>query len=297
MNHYEILEVSQNASPEVLKAAYKSLIQRFHPDRNPGDQAAAERSRSVVEAYQILSDPAKRVAYDIELKRQLENQGKLRDRMHVLAVASASETKRDSHWISWSVIALIAASLWFVWPASKKEPQVDSAPKKDGSLQAGHLPKTTPLGGSSLAARTVPNYIENLKVSLNAAVQTTGAASTDSAPALSISSISVVVGDFDSDQFVVFLENNRNYIGRKLAEKLAGADYEMLVKNDGDRYLKTFILDSIGEITNTNRREKYSLLGTETAAHYGAVNVVLPDSFTVTVQKSSDVMVRRSTSE
>lgn len=40
---YDTLEVSHSASQEVIRAAYRLLIQRYHPDRNPADQAAADR--------------------------------------------------------------------------------------------------------------------------------------------------------------------------------------------------------------------------------------------------------------
>ena len=72
MTHYDTLEVSPSASPEVIKAAYRSLVQRFHPDRNPGDVMAARRTQSVTEAFRVLSDPLGRAAYDVELAQQQE---------------------------------------------------------------------------------------------------------------------------------------------------------------------------------------------------------------------------------
>ena len=68
MNYYEILEVSPAASPEVIRAAYKSLMQRYHPDRNPDDASAAVRATRVVQAYEVLSDAERRAAYDRELQ-------------------------------------------------------------------------------------------------------------------------------------------------------------------------------------------------------------------------------------
>ncbi|HLO92744.1 MAG TPA: DnaJ domain-containing protein, partial [Burkholderiaceae bacterium] len=64
MSHYETLEVHERASPEVVRAAYRSLIQRFHPDRRPDDPAAAARAAALTEAYEVLSDPARRADYD-----------------------------------------------------------------------------------------------------------------------------------------------------------------------------------------------------------------------------------------
>ena len=68
MNYYEILEVSQNASKEVIKAAYKSLIQRYHPDKNPDNVQIAERASLVVQAFEVLSNVDKRAVYDLQLK-------------------------------------------------------------------------------------------------------------------------------------------------------------------------------------------------------------------------------------
>ncbi|MBB2484465.1 DnaJ domain-containing protein, partial [Mitsuaria sp. WAJ17] len=70
MNHYDTLEVSARASPEVLRAAYRSLIQRFHPDRRPDDPEAAARAAAITEAYDVLSDPVRRAAYDEWLQTQ-----------------------------------------------------------------------------------------------------------------------------------------------------------------------------------------------------------------------------------
>jgi curved DNA-binding protein CbpA len=63
-DYYEILQVSPNADPEVIQAAYRRLAEKWHPDRNPGDRAAPEKMRRLNEAYEILSNQEKRRAYD-----------------------------------------------------------------------------------------------------------------------------------------------------------------------------------------------------------------------------------------
>lgn len=71
MNYYEELEVSRNASQEVIRAAYKSLIQRFHPDKNGGK--THERLPKIIAAYKVLSDPAAKDIYDEKLFGEKEN--------------------------------------------------------------------------------------------------------------------------------------------------------------------------------------------------------------------------------
>jgi len=66
-DYYEILQVSPNADIEVIQAAYKRLAFKNHPDRNL-DPAADQRMRLLNEAYEKLSDPAKRQAYDYARK-------------------------------------------------------------------------------------------------------------------------------------------------------------------------------------------------------------------------------------
>ncbi len=62
--HYDNLKVARNAPPEVIKAAYRVLSQRYHPDRNPGKADAHRVMALVNESYKTLSDPAARAAHD-----------------------------------------------------------------------------------------------------------------------------------------------------------------------------------------------------------------------------------------
>ena len=62
-NYYELLQVSPNADPEIIQAAYRRLILRYHPDRN-NEPNAGEMTQTLNDAYAILSDSDKRAAYD-----------------------------------------------------------------------------------------------------------------------------------------------------------------------------------------------------------------------------------------
>ncbi len=63
-DYYEILGVSKSADQDTIKKAYRKLAMQFHPDRNPGDSAAEEKFKEAASAYEVLSDPQKRAAYD-----------------------------------------------------------------------------------------------------------------------------------------------------------------------------------------------------------------------------------------
>jgi molecular chaperone DnaJ len=63
-DYYEILEVERTSESEHIKKSYRKLAIKYHPDKNPGDKAAEEKFKELGEAYEALSDPQKRAAYD-----------------------------------------------------------------------------------------------------------------------------------------------------------------------------------------------------------------------------------------
>lgn len=63
-DYYEILGINKNATDKEIRAAYKKLAIKYHPDRNPGDKEAEEKFKEVAEAYEVLKDEQKRKNYD-----------------------------------------------------------------------------------------------------------------------------------------------------------------------------------------------------------------------------------------
>ncbi len=61
---YEILGVAKNSSEDEIKKAYRKLAMKYHPDRNPDSKESEEKFKEVKEAYEMLTNPEKREAYD-----------------------------------------------------------------------------------------------------------------------------------------------------------------------------------------------------------------------------------------
>ena len=63
-DYYEVLGIDRGANADTIKSSYRKLARQLHPDVNPDDPEAEEKFKACSEAYQVLSDPEKRAAYD-----------------------------------------------------------------------------------------------------------------------------------------------------------------------------------------------------------------------------------------
>lgn len=68
VNFYEVLGLTENATPEQIKKAYRDLAKKHHPDSRGGDASAEETFKRISEAYSVLGDEKKRRAYDMQRK-------------------------------------------------------------------------------------------------------------------------------------------------------------------------------------------------------------------------------------
>lgn len=78
INYYHILGISKKASPAEIKAAFRKLALRYHPDKNPDNTYAEERFKEINQAYQVLSDSQQKARHDLalsyeDLHAQLQN--------------------------------------------------------------------------------------------------------------------------------------------------------------------------------------------------------------------------------
>ncbi|WP_313152273.1 J domain-containing protein [Lacrimispora sp.] len=72
-NLYRVLGITNTATEEEIKKAYRTLSKKHHPDANPGDGGREERFKEISEAYAILQNPQKRQEYDQMLKAEEKN--------------------------------------------------------------------------------------------------------------------------------------------------------------------------------------------------------------------------------
>ena len=95
INYYELLEVSKNASDEVIEKAYKVLAKRYHPDLQPSESKnkAEEKMKLINQAYDTLINETKREKYNQDLERYEARQNELKYKQNNITSNNASEVK------------------------------------------------------------------------------------------------------------------------------------------------------------------------------------------------------------
>lgn len=96
---YSVLRVSEDASPEEIKQAYRRLVKLWHPDLHPDDMSAEKRMAEINEAYTVLSDQAKKWKYDESLSRkraQIKAKQEEQARREAAAAAAAAAAKANA---------------------------------------------------------------------------------------------------------------------------------------------------------------------------------------------------------
>lgn len=267
MNYYEILEVSPAASPEVIRAAYKSLMQRYHPDRNPDDASAAVRATRVVQAYEVLSDAERRAAYDRELQagRVALEVALLRPAAGGMGrgVARAPEAGagRGGRTLGYLLLfMLLGAAVWGMFSLRKPaapaaEPRVAAPERKSAGLEIRAL-------------------FSDVSIRLKSAGEP--------AVVLLIPAVGVRVGAKDPDGAVRHLINTREPLAVKLAEQLAEASPEELLKSDGEAYLARIVLAALQDHPARDEdKEGKGGAAPPDVTGYGAVGVFFPEGYRV----------------
>lgn len=290
MNYYELLEVSPHASKEVLRAAYKSLMQRHHPDKHQADSdhssAMARRAALIVQAYGVLSDADQRAAYDAQLQQASVRPplptGYAAPRPH-RAPAPAS----TSNWYLWLLATVILASGVLIWTLSGQQKPAPPAAATVRTTAAPASPVTAATAARADPATTSPaatTTVQTLSL-LNTELRVVLVPTNPLADGLEsrrhilfVPAVTVEIGSIESEKFASLLAQNQDAVVQKLSDKLAYASYTEL-KIDGDKYLARFIADALRDITGTRGLDDKPTTGSPETKRYGVVAVSLPASF------------------
>lgn len=110
VTHYDNLKVAYNAPDVVIRAAYRALVQQFHPDKCADRKLADHRIRIINKAYEVLSDPSQRKAHDAWIAAQgAAVNAKFSDRACCAKCAAAGTGKKTV------VTAAVATGRLEVW--------------------------------------------------------------------------------------------------------------------------------------------------------------------------------------
>lgn len=300
MNHYDMLEVSQKASPEVLKAAYKSLMQRHHPDKNLENRDAAARAGLITHAYDILSDATRRTAYDISISLMREPRaathasGHSQTRTPKNRPAESNTKAPYLHFWTIIVITIIFSGGVYLYLLKNQSSRKVIAPAPNVAISAVERKLRSIQNGTGVEAYSQNQGIEDSSLTIRLASAMIVSlkdlsASQDGSrtlPArlpsfLTIPTILVQLGSSDSSEFIRYLDKNKLSIKEKLEERLAYASYDELLKTSGELYLRKFILDAVQNIAGITRFDTDPASSNATSGRYGVTGILLPESFSL----------------
>jgi hypothetical protein len=249
---YDVLEVSPKASPEVIRAAYKSLMQRHHPDKIQQATAQAGQAALISQAYEVLSDPQKRAAYDQSLLIPPAMSGAPIARNVRTAPAKVAHKSSRYAWFL-IVCIVVAGSLLLLWPSRNPQEAVSGklvlVPGSSG-IDTATMPAVTaskPLAVDANASPPPPEvnaFVSDLTIVLAPAVAAGGAGT--ATHALHIPSLGFRISAQDPARWVQRLETDRATVMHRLISELGNAGYQELIQTDGDLYLKRLIETSVG---------------------------------------------------
>jgi curved DNA-binding protein CbpA len=94
--HYDNLKVARNAPAEIIRAAYRTLSKKYHPDHNPDNKEAIRIIQLINAAYEVLSDPVKRAEHDKWIARmEAEDAPKRNDWSHASGPSASRQQARS----------------------------------------------------------------------------------------------------------------------------------------------------------------------------------------------------------
>ncbi len=257
MNYYDILEVSSKASPAVIKAAYKSLMQRYHPDKNNNDSDSGQRAAQLVQAYEVLSDEVRRAGYD----QQMQTQAALRRGPSPAAASGLNRTPRyartkpqdDAHgyrvvWVL--IIATIVLAVWFLLPLSKPS-NYEQSPLLPADRKA--LPTEAPGKDTPASAPLVNNRLVMLELAVS--LVDTDKLTVNSVRILKIPILSLGISDPEAKKLLWYLDDRKVQLRQMVEAKLAFAVSGQLLSDTGPKYVRELVWQTVLDMASAQSPE------------------------------------------
>lgn len=307
MNHYDSLEVSPVASPETIRAAYRSLMQRHHPDKHPQADSAStvDRAAAIANAYEVLSDPARRAQYDLGLRASSswahqspvppagdQSTHAVRGRTEL----SAEHVAPAGGWTVWLAATLVIALLaWgavaLLRPANPAR-ELDTLRQTFGAADSAEAlrrqifeRKSTLLAQHAILERQAlreqaENMAERSFTLLEAPLKVRlGGESSVAGAELTVPVATVIVGSFDSASLLAQLSRHRERAVEAVAARLAQEDPRGLGGVLAEQRLRRVVQDSVSSSLGADPSQEYPSTWFESPGRYGVVDVLLPQGF------------------
>lgn len=291
ISYYEILEVSPNASQAVIRAAYKSLIQSYHPDKNSGSLGMEQQTVIIREAFEVLSDPQKRTEYDESLRQQKSSASE--NNTHPVPAAQTSQLNNSQSSdvaVGWSIpiIILIVFILGILMSGSPSQnhelTQVEPENETEQMRVSAELAKENELADErkkeeSKTARTILKLATNIKVKMfpNKYGSNFCGEYSICTHYISIPTLGVVVRESDSEKIIQHIQKNQGILIEGVKKQLGELPYTDFTQVNGEEVLKRIILEQMNQTI-----VGYENIGLYHISQYkGVEEVLLPDSFSL----------------
>jgi hypothetical protein len=308
VNPYDILQVSPKADAQVIRAAYRSLMQRYHPDKNPLDAQAAQMSISINSAYELLCDPHRKAVLDAELASSVAE-----PRSTATAPAQKAPriqrggknvngiTKRYAVLMPIAALLACVALVWGAVSGLRQDPSAASpATQLSGIRTQIENPKTTETERrrlfalkqnlleqhadlaaaerserlDDLAARSLALLTEPLTVRLTP-LPSSELPSTQ----LLLPEITLVLGSFDAQKLQAHVAKHRARIVDDLRQQLALQSAVLPLGLDAEVRIKRVVRDAVMASLEIRAQETYPSTYFESPARHGVVDVIFPNGF------------------
>ena len=308
--YYEILEVSPNASQAVIRAAYKSLMQRSHPDKNSGDLQMEQQTILIGQAFDVLSDPEKRKAYDFELKQNGSRKSPVTEKSP-RAEGGAMTTQQNNQpnasqvfrqvpldknfpfssvmlWVVGLLVLLTIGSKVFTSPENQAAVQAERQQPTE-QMKAGELTRlaaekdakeeTARKLAESKIARTIPNLALSITVKMPPTKNGFNHCSEFAICThyIKTSALGIIVHTNDHEKIIQHIQKNRDLIVEGIKTELGRHLYTDLNQVNGEEKLKKIILEKINRTIVGYENYRFS----DISQFKGVEEILLPESFSI----------------